>query len=227
MRHEVARDLSESAKAFQFCIWPELSSFFGGEAVHVESVSANGFDKQLDTLAGIDAWNVHPARGHIFGLASRAQPSPCPLSIPSFPANTFTIRMQRDTGSLTEYAKRIDAISAGALFPTWTVHGYYFKKKGAYRFLSAMACKTLPLYRLCQECIELDAHSDQFCEPTKREWPPTQGMWGFNRADNADFAWLSFSFVKRNISRGDWQLFCSQDYRRLFAHWQSRKQAAA
>ena len=223
MRHEVARDLSESAKAFQFCIWPELSSFFGGEAVHVESVSANGFDKQLDTLAGIDAWNVHPARGHIFGLASRAQP--CPY--PSLPANTFTIRMKRHSGSLTEYAKRIDAINVGALYPTWTVHGYYSKKGDSYTLLTAMACKTLALYKLCQTLVESEDHKGDFFNEAKKCWPPKPGAWGFDSADNADFLWVSFAFVKNKISRSDWHLVASQDYRRLFADWQSRKQAAA
>ncbi len=122
MRNEVAKDLSRSAKAFLEIVWPVIrDSVGGGELVPVESVTAEGFTKELDQLAGIDAWQIIRADGIMRGIASRVQ------WVKSNPYNSFTIRKSRTSGAITEYEKRLLAMKKrrlGALFPGVTVQAY-------------------------------------------------------------------------------------------------------
>jgi hypothetical protein len=84
----------------------------------VESVSAEGIKRDLDQLAGIDAWQVVGGRG-IRGLACRA------LGDGRW-TRMFTIRYQRDSGASTEYEKRIASIEGegGWLLPHLTIQAY-------------------------------------------------------------------------------------------------------
>lgn len=122
MRDDVAADLSKSAEAFAGIVWPAIrEAIGGGELIPVESVTSTGFAAKLDQIAGIDAWVIQQD-AHMFGLASRVQ---WPDGRPGWPYKTFTIRMSRPTGSVTEFAKRKQQIATdGSLYPRWTCHAY-------------------------------------------------------------------------------------------------------
>jgi hypothetical protein len=123
LKSDVARDLSDSAYDFQRVVWPVICpNIGGGELIPVESVTASGFRHQLDTLAGIDAWHIHPTYG-LRGISSRIQWCDKGWS-------TFTIRKDRDSGVVTEYEKRKQAIERspeGWLYPIITVQAYIAK----------------------------------------------------------------------------------------------------
>lgn len=121
MRAEVARDLSASARDFHDHVWPLISDWCqGGELLPVETVSEKGFERRLDMLAGIDAWQVVSSRGAMRGIASRIQYGGCGWA-------SFTIRRSRGTGARTELEKRLSAHRnrrEGWLLPALTVQAY-------------------------------------------------------------------------------------------------------
>lgn len=117
VRSDVAAALTKSATAFRDVVWPVIcDDLGGGELVPVESVTAASFAKDLDTLAGVDAWQVADPHG-MRSIASRVQSGWGPL-------NTFTIRWSVRSGARTEIDKRIDAIRDGFLYPLITVQAY-------------------------------------------------------------------------------------------------------
>ena len=131
MRADVSRDLSKSARCFLDVVWPEIAGCMGrGTLEPVEGVTTDDLRRQLDTLAGIDAWQFCPERGGMRGLATRVQ---------CYDFDTFTIRYGRDSGAETEYAKRLRAIKqrdAGWLLPPLTIQAYV---DADYRSLRAAA----------------------------------------------------------------------------------------
>lgn len=134
-------DLKDSAFEFQRVVWPVVRvACGGGELVPVESVTETGFAKQLDTQAGIDAWQIKSSSG-LRGIASRIQWDD---GRPSFPYCTFTIRKQRSSGAETEYEKRLRAIRErqGWLFPYFTVQAYLTQPKRFGDLLSVCVAKT-------------------------------------------------------------------------------------
>ena len=114
----------------------------------MESVTTDGFKKDLDTLAGIDAWQVIREHSAIRGIASRIQPVTTPY-------NTFTIRYRCRSGAETEYAKRLRAIEKaerGWLFPHLTVHAYINIARD--RVLSVGVVSTRQLFLYAQQWLE-------------------------------------------------------------------------
>ena len=99
MNIHVKRALSQSAEDFRSIVWPSIAPHIGGgELQPVESVTAEGFTKILDTLSGIDAWQVIDGQG-VRGIASRVQRDKDDWG-------TFTIRLKTQRGSSeTEFAK--------------------------------------------------------------------------------------------------------------------------
>lgn len=138
-------DLSRSAKAFEFLVWPVLRQVIGGKLVHVELIARQDFAKDLDVRAGIDAWHIHD-RG-IRGLASRVQAGRA--------WDTFTVRRSRATGVATEYEKRCYAIQAGEgwIYPHLTIQAYITAWDMG-RLLSVGVARTADLMRFIQ------AHED-------------------------------------------------------------------
>lgn len=117
MNPEVAAALTKSAAAFRDVVWPTLAADLGGgDLVPVESVASAAFAKDLDVLAGVDAWQVVRPSG-MRPLASRVQAGWGRI-------NTFTIRYSLRSGARTEIDKRIDAIRDGYLYPAITVQAY-------------------------------------------------------------------------------------------------------
>ena len=96
---------------FQKLIKPTLERALQGGLITVEGNTIDETAKLLDTLAGIDLWFVNKERG-MRGIASRIQYSKN--------WRTFTIRLERDTGTKTEYEKRKYAIDNNYLYPVIT-----------------------------------------------------------------------------------------------------------
>lgn len=112
-------DLDDSAHDFIKIVCPKLRElgFLSGKIIHVESVTAEEMARDLDMVAGIDAWLVQ--RKGITGLASRIQWGETAW-------NTFTIREYRVTGAETELAKRLRALRSDGeyIYPYWTCQAY-------------------------------------------------------------------------------------------------------
>jgi hypothetical protein len=140
VKRDVAFDLVRSADALPRLVWPRLGPLVGGgEYVAVESI----FSRDLDALAGIDAWQVRRDVGRMRGLACRVQWTEVAY-------DTFTIRVSRSTGSETEYTKRLEAIRSvcGWLYPALTIQAYVTRSTD--RLLSAAAVFTRTLYEFAE-----------------------------------------------------------------------------
>jgi len=126
---EVMRPLSQSANDFKNLVWPKIkeAGWLQGELEPVELQSTTQWAKQLDVLAGIDAWEIKPQG--LVGIASRVQWRPAKdnnYSNSQYPYNTINIRKQTKGGGLTELAKRTIALTSGGelIYPFWTCHAY-------------------------------------------------------------------------------------------------------
>ena len=120
---------------------PVLISKWGGQFWSVESES-DELKKHLDRDAGIDFYHRR-SQGGLRALASRIQ-------LPDRKGrgySTFTVRMRRDSGTKTEYAKRLDAIHSGGVYPHWTVQGYVTDRTPRGRLIEFAICRTEVLIR--------------------------------------------------------------------------------
>ena len=112
--------LTDSRRDFMDIVVPvSLPVLGGGEVIPVEDVSAEGFVRDLDVLAGIDAWHMVREDGLMRGIASRVQWGPV--------YRTFTIRAKLPSGGSTELHKRMQALERsgeGWLFPHLTCQAY-------------------------------------------------------------------------------------------------------
>lgn len=135
MNARIANDLKTSSKTFMDLVEPELSKAIGGYFLAVEGVSADEMARLLDTLAGIDFWNVQEGEG-IRGIATRIQRGKS--------WRTFTVRNQRMSGARTEYEKRKQAIEEGLLYPELTLQAYVDNGK----LLSYAVAKTVDIVKM-------------------------------------------------------------------------------
>lgn len=108
-------------------VWPHIKSLIGGGMIKpVEGNSENNYNKNLDTLSGIDMWQILPDGKGMRSIASRVQYKNDNWSF-KYPPNTFTIRYELATGKLTEIDKRRDAINNEdkcLLYPSLWIHSY-------------------------------------------------------------------------------------------------------
>lgn len=180
----VMQDLSDSSFDFSRLVWPQMADWLGGgQLTQVESVTATGFARQLDLLAGIDAWQVNVAQSVMRGLASRIQWGPKPY-------NTFTIRYRRESGGKTEFSKRLSAIrDQDALFPHYTVQAYITHRRYG-QLLSAAAISTRDLYEIAAQ-VEQE-HTDY---PHSFVFSPDSD-WAFSRTSNAIFLWIKWDYLR-------------------------------
>lgn len=110
-------DLAKSASDFESIVWPQIKHLVGdGTMYPVEGVAQEGFKRDLDTLAGIDAFQQ--IGDGLRGIASRVSRTRC--------WRTFTLRWSRASGTRTEFSKRLEALTTdkGLLYPYLTVHAY-------------------------------------------------------------------------------------------------------
>lgn len=141
-------DLEKSRNIFEKVVWPKIAPLCGGgDLIHLEG-SDHQTDRDLDIFAGIDGYQRHIDKG-LRGIASRVQPI-WPLRRPW---NTFTIRYARDSGTLTEYEKRLTAIEStgnGWLYAHLTVQAYI--RTGTAALLSVAVVKTCDLFLHLKTC---------------------------------------------------------------------------
>ena len=105
-------DYNKSEHLNDAYLFPALAEHFGGEILSVRKYESE-VESWLDRRAGVDAL-LH-AGNTIVGLAARVQYGDWA---------TFTVRYNRSSGRMTEYAKTINAIKADSLRPGLTVQGY-------------------------------------------------------------------------------------------------------
>lgn len=126
---EIKNRLKKSSLHFIEYVWPIIKDAIGGgDITPVEGVTEYEFSKELDTTAGIDAWqtfyNQHGMKC-IRAIASRVQWDN--NSWPDYPFNTFTIRYELVSGNFTEYHKRLFALehnNSGILYPSVTIQSF-------------------------------------------------------------------------------------------------------
>lgn len=148
MSSPVEDDAGNSFNAFVDLVAPVIEKWTGGEVANIEDVTDKGVANKLDTVAGVDAWDIKTDTG-IRGVASRCQPIG--------PFDTFTVRYKRSSGAETEFQKRKRQINNNYLYPHWTVQAYY--DDNDWRLESAAMAKT-------QEIIKFIEHGSVGDEST-------------------------------------------------------------
>lgn len=137
--------IKESARCLRDIVWPKIKGICGGgQLIPVEEVTDSPFAKQLDTLAGIDAWQISNDR-LLRGIASRIQYEPDIYE-------SFTIRTSLPSGRDTELQKRLRAIKElerGWLFPALTIQAYLTKDHA--EFIQAAIVRTRDLILQAKE----------------------------------------------------------------------------
>lgn len=130
MNRTVEHDMSLSKLCFENSVWNICAGYLGGGALmQMEGSPDSKLATVLDTLAGVDAWQI--MKTGMRGIASRVQTVPNG----SKPFNTFTVRLARESGASTEYEKRRYAIDSWGedvsftgcrelLYPAITIQAY-------------------------------------------------------------------------------------------------------
>lgn len=127
-------DLKDSIRDFNQFVVPAIidKKLVEGRIIQVESNDPDELRNVLDTVGGIDAWQISREHG-MQGVSSRIQWGES--------WDTFTIRDKRTTGTKTERAKRSEAIASGnVLYPSLAIHAYITKRdSGTARELVSIA----------------------------------------------------------------------------------------
>ncbi|MXV07208.1 MULTISPECIES: hypothetical protein [unclassified Xanthomonas] len=140
---EFQHNLSQSALDFQTRVWPHIAShprIGGGELHLVEANVDTALARDLDTLAGIDAWQVVGNRIGMRSIASRVQWGQ--------DRRTFSIRYRKPSGAETEYEKRLAAIrhpELGLSYPHLTVQAFLDERGGRVCSVAAITTEHLIL----------------------------------------------------------------------------------
>jgi len=127
-------DMKWSSKLFIESVWPMLPAVVGkGDLMQMEGRPDRELALALDMRSGIDAWQLM-ANGQMRGIAARVQKAK--------DWSTFTIRLARDSGAKTEFAKRYEAIHSrqGFVYPHLTIHAYAKTETGP--VTSVGVCRT-------------------------------------------------------------------------------------
>ena len=159
--NDIKTIISESAKDFENVVWPVIrDSLGGGRIVPVETVTDTIFAKEIDTLAGIDAWHILDNEMGMRGIASRVQwkrkEGIYAHGFGKIGYCTFTIRWETANGGKTEIHKRSYAIMSEpgeVLYPMWTVQAYLTEPEGEY--LSGAIIHTEELIKLFNKATDL------------------------------------------------------------------------
>ncbi len=142
MRSDVRRDLSASAQDFLDTVVPAIRHLIGpGRIEPVESTAPADLRRDLDVLAGIDAWQMVDNEGRMRGLASRIQWGTTVW-------RSFTIRLERPNGAKTEKAKRVEAFlkpAGGWLLPALTIQAYLLPPQPGGKLIEAGVVRTADL----------------------------------------------------------------------------------
>jgi hypothetical protein len=104
-----AQDQAEADELYEKYLMPAVINDLN-VSIHIGS---DPTARMLDRLADIDAIAIHGSE--LFGIGWRIQKS-------NF--NTFTIRLSRDSGALTQFHKISRALMAGSITPHLTIQAY-------------------------------------------------------------------------------------------------------
>ena len=117
----VVQDMEKSLKLVETQIKPIVKNLLSGWELETVEGNDNKICKILDMLCGVDYFLMSPKVSVVYGVASRVQ----------YEKNyrTFTVRKSRESGALTEYEKRNQAIMLGGLYPAYTMQAYVLKDK--------------------------------------------------------------------------------------------------
>lgn len=112
------QSMAQNIRCYREIILPELRKILK-RRYEIYSIEADSSEisKILDVYGGIDLLLLNKDTSLVEGIASRIQ-----IVDKSF--DTFTIRLCRDNGKLTEYEKRMKAIKENALYPKYTFQAY-------------------------------------------------------------------------------------------------------
>ena len=159
VREVVKKDLDDSAYDFTRVVWPAISKWFKkGKLIRVEDNPENDFLQVLDAYSGIDYWNISYQDEVIQTIASRVQWGKR--------YDSFTIRYERKSGAITEYEKRIKAITTNTcLYPNFTVQAYITERRVG-KLLSVGAVKTINLFTFLSKQDEYYIQTHLFTNPT-------------------------------------------------------------
>lgn len=143
MNDIVKKQIKKSSLALTNLVWPKVNDICGGgELSPVETVSDVDFVKTLDTMAGIDAWQIIREKSFMRGIASRVQWTDSPYE-------SYTIRYLLSSGYKTEFQKRASALKnkdQGFLYPEITIQAYI--NDAGDKLLCAAVIKTYDLFRI-------------------------------------------------------------------------------
>ena len=113
---EVLKDMGRSLNYVNEKIRPIIEKMFPRCILIQVEGNNNEICKLLDMSCGIDYLLRNENSGFIYGVASRVQYS--------VNYRTFTVRKQRESRALTEFQKRNQAISVGAIYPQYSMQAY-------------------------------------------------------------------------------------------------------
>lgn len=134
--------ISVSALNVQTFILPILKRLYPNcDFIHNE-IAEDKIAKSLDYYAGIDLLKIDKEKGNIQGIASRVQ-------FTELCYETFTTRFKRDSGTPTEFDKRLNAMRNGFLSATLTMHAYISPSLN--QLLGMAIAKTSDIWRFIQQ----------------------------------------------------------------------------
>ncbi len=111
------QSMEQSRQDFQRIILPILQGLYpNSEIIHTEAMNDSWF-KFLDIYSGVDVLLINHEKKIMQGIASRIQRSDKCFE-------TFTIRLERDNCSPTEFFKRQEAMQRGIFYPSLTYQAY-------------------------------------------------------------------------------------------------------
>jgi len=156
-------NMDKSVRDFINTVAPILEDWSDCENVSVEKVTDERMAEKLDTIGGVDSWNIRQD-DMIRGVASRVQWI-SKKEWTDTPPDTFTIRKSLPSGRKTELQKRLEAIRNGGLYPHWTTQAYLDEQGG--ELLSLARVRTEDLIRYIDEGSESDG--DYYVKTPKGE----------------------------------------------------------
>jgi hypothetical protein len=156
VRDDVQRDRDQSSADFVRVVWPAVQAHCpelrGSVLRMVEGSREHPIAADLDGCAGIDAYQRVPLG--LRGISSRVQWGK--------DYRTFTVRIARPNGAVTEYLKRLTTIRRvheGFLYPYWTIQAYVERPGG--KLLSVAVAKTAELYLYIEQCKQRGQPCDE------------------------------------------------------------------
>lgn len=141
-------DFQCSSRDFIEVVWPAIAPMVeGGEFIPVEMDSKSDLARLLDRYSGIDAFQLLRKGHRLRALASRVQW----IESGKKPYNTFTIRLDRSNGAVTEFEKRWAAIQKkeeGWLYPHLSIQAYLSEDRA---LLDAAVVETTDLFHFADD----------------------------------------------------------------------------